>query len=122
MSLDVYLTFPDPDKECNHCGQKIPHATREVYEANITHNLNSMAGAAGIYEAIWRPEEIGITKAKQLIEPLRAGLEALRCDPVKFQEFNPKNGWGSYESLVRWVDCYLDACIENPEADVRASR
>ena len=41
-----------------------------VYSANITHNLTKMADEAGIYECLWRPEEIGITKAGQLIEPL----------------------------------------------------
>lgn len=57
---------------------------RHVYSANITHNLNTMAKEAGIYKHLWRPEEIGITKASQLIEPLVAGLNALIADPEKF--------------------------------------
>jgi len=44
------------------------------YEANVTHNLNKMAMEAGIYEYLWRPDEIGITKAGRLIEPLSKGL------------------------------------------------
>ena len=46
----------------------------EVYSRNITHNLNKMAEAAGIYTVLWRPDENGITKAHQCIEPLRTGL------------------------------------------------
>lgn len=94
----------------------------EVYSANITHNLNAMAEAAGIYQHLWRPEEIGITNAAQLIEPLERGLAALRADPAKFQAFNAKNGWGLYEHLVAFVEEYIAACRDNPDAEVRARR
>lgn len=93
-----------------------------VYNRNITHNLGKMAGAAGIYEHLWRPEEIGIERAKQLIEPLTAGLERLQADPETFKVHNPPNGWGDYAGLVRFVTEYLNACKEYPEAHVRASR
>lgn len=102
--------------------QEAEYETDEVYSANITHNLNTMAGEAGIYEHLWRPDEINITKAKELIEPLREGLHKLKSEPEKYKAFNPSNGWGSYEGLVRFVSNYLDACYENPEADVSVSR
>lgn len=94
----------------------------EVYWRNITHNLNKMAGAAGIYEACWRPEGIGVTHAKQLIPLLKAGLERLLADPEKFKAFNPKNGWGDYEGLVNFVRDYLARCEQYPEATVSVSR
>lgn len=93
-----------------------------VYQANITHNLGKMADAAGIYDAMWRPDEHGMTHARHLIEPLSAGLERLRADPAKFREHNPSNGWGDYDGLVRFTSEYLDACRQYPEATVRASR
>src|SRR5260221_6791232 len=43
---------------------------REVYWANITHNLGLMARECGLYEPLWRPVENGITHARQLVEPL----------------------------------------------------
>jgi hypothetical protein len=92
--------------------------TKEVYWANITHNLNRMADAAGIYEALWRPDEAGYAKAHQLIEPLTAGLERLRSQPATYRQYNPENGWGNYEGLVEFVEQYLAACIANPDADV----
>lgn len=107
MSLDVYLTAMRPT---------------EVYWANITHNLNRMADEAGIYEALWRPEEIGITKAGELIEPLSIGLEKLKADPEHYEQFNSPNGWGTYEHFVPFVEKYLEACKENPDADVNVSR
>lgn len=94
----------------------------EVYSANITHNLGKMASEAGIYQHLWRPEELGIHKAKDLIEPLTEGLTLLRSDPARFKAFNPENGWGNYEGLVEFVDKYLNACIEFPNADVRIWR
>lgn len=96
--------------------------TNEVYSGNITHNLNRMATEAGIYEHLWRPDEIAITKAKQLIDPLRVGLDILKSDPERFKKFNPENGWGSYEGLVQFVEDYLNACYEFPEAEVEVSR
>ena len=96
--------------------------SNEVYSANITHNLTRMADAAGIYEPLWMPDEIGITKAGQLIEPLERGIALLRSDPDRFKAYNPENGWGSYDGFVPWVERYLDACREYPDADVSVSR
>lgn len=93
-----------------------------VYEANITHNLNRMAEAAGIYKHLWRPDELGITKARELIEPLRAGLALMQSDPEMFKKLNPENGWGSYDVFVPWISRYLSACEGNPDADVSVSR
>ncbi len=94
----------------------------EVYSANITHNLGRMAGAAGLYDALWRPDEHGMSKARQLVEPLKAGLERLRADPAAFKTHNPSNGWGSYEDLVEFTAGLLSACEANPDAEVRVWR
>lgn len=96
--------------------------TEDVFHANITHNLGAMANAAGIYEAVWRPDEHGITKARQLIEPLRAGIAKMEAAPQKFEQFNAKNGWGLYVHFLPWLKRYLAACEESPDADVRVSR
>lgn len=109
MSLDVYLTRVQPS---------------EVFSANITHNLNKMATAVSerFYQAVWRPEEIGITVAGELIEPLTTGLEALKADPERFRAFDSPNGWGTYKDFVPWLEKYLAACKEYPDAAIRTSR
>lgn len=94
----------------------------EVYWANITHNLGRMADEAGIYQYLWRPDELGIKTAAELIEPLRAGLIRLESNQVHFEQFNPSNGWGSYDALVSFTRRYLAACEEYPEATVTVSR
>jgi len=93
-----------------------------LYHANITHNLNSMAEEAGIYGITWRPEENGIERAAQLIEPLADGIARMKSDPDRFRRFNPENGWGSYDAFIPWLESYLSACREHPDALVTASR
>ena len=93
-----------------------------VYSANITHNLGAMAQEAGIYYPLWRPEEVGITEADQLIAPLQAGLDTLHANPALFMLFNRPNGWGTLESLISFTQGYLDACIRWPHAKIRVSR
>ena len=148
MSLDVYLTTKNPiiksgtgvfvrengttiELTSEQVKEKFPNAeniseteseTNTVYSANITHNLNTMADAADLYKVLWRPDEINITKAQQLIEPLTKGLQELRSNPEKYEAFNPDNGWGDYNQLVNFVKNYLKACIDNPDADVNVWR
>jgi hypothetical protein len=94
----------------------------KTYSANITHNLNKMAEEAGIYQALWRPEEIGLYYASDLIEPLSVGLAKLVADPDHYKTFNSPNGWGMYEHFVPFVAKYLEACIANPDATIYVSR
>lgn len=95
---------------------------KEIYSANITHNLGKMAEAAGIYMHLWRPEEIGVTKAADLVVPLRDGLTKLEAEPGKFKAYDSPNGWGLYEHFVPFVRNYLEACENSPEANVSVSR
>ena len=107
MSLDVCLKTEDEGY---------------VFDANITHNLNKMASEAGLYKALWRPEEIEATKAEHITEILKAGLLELVCNADHYKTFNPENGWGSYEGLVEFVAKYINACTQYPNADIEVSR
>lgn len=107
MSLDVYLSTEEDGY---------------VFDYNITHNLNKMAEEANLYKALWRPEEIAATKAKHVIEILSNGLVELVCNEDYYKGFNPDNGWGSYEGLVKFVAKYLNACIKYPNASIEVSR
>lgn len=118
MSLDVYLVKKIPACEC--CGREAEE--QSLYDANITHNLGKMAEEAGIYKHLWRPEEIGITMAGQLIEPLSRGLELMKEEPEHFKKFDSPNGWGLYVHFVPWIEKYLEACKEHPDAEIEVSR
>lgn len=108
MSLDVYLTDPETDEE--------------LFTANITHNLGKMASAAGIYQIVWRPEEVGIMAAGQLIERLTVGIDLMATEREWFEGFNAPNDWGKYEHFLPWLQDYLKACRNYPFAKVRTSR
>lgn len=107
MSLDLRIWVP----------QEV-----DVCEMNITHNLNVMAERAGIYKHVWRPEEIGITEAGQLIEPLQKAIADMRANPAVYKAVEPTNGWGTYTNFVLWLERLLRVCQEYPEGRVEASR
>jgi hypothetical protein len=81
-----------------------------------------MAVEAGIYGVVWRPEENGITTAGQLIEPLRKAIADMKADPERFKKHNASNGWGTYGQFLPWLENYLRACEETPDAAVSVSR
>lgn len=111
MSLHVYLYYEvEPDKKSY------------VYDSNITHNLGEMADKVGIYYHLWRPEELNITQAKELIVALEVGLEDLKNRKEYYEQFNSPNGWGMYEHFVPFVEEYLNACKEYPNAKIHISR
>lgn len=107
MSLDVTL---------------VDQTGSELFSLNITHNLTAMADAAGIYECLWRPNENGITHARQIIGPLTTGLERLEADQRKFEAFDASNGWGRWKHFVAFCRDYLKACQAYPDALVEVSR
>jgi len=118
MSLDVYLY---EERKCPHCNE-ILNDKDLVFSNNITHNLNTMASEAGIYQHLWRPEELEIKYARDLIDPLTEGLKKMKDDPEYHKTFNSSNGWGMYKYFVPWVEDYLNACIEHPDALIEISR
>jgi hypothetical protein len=113
MSLDIDLMVVQPVS---------------VYEANITHNLGKMADAVvldngkTLYQVLWRPDDHGWKFARDISDMLDAGWNILLSDPERFKQFNPENGWGSYDGLVNFVYKYRNACWDNPDAELRVSR
>ena len=121
MSLDVSLMGADKEYECECCGNKYI-GSDELFTANITHNLGEMADKAGIYEALWRPEEINGLFASDISSELTEGLKRLKESPEYYKQFNAENGWGVYEHFVPFVEKYLEACLEYPDAKIEISR
>lgn len=123
MSLDITLSKPGSMEyhKCPHC-ERWSDESIDVFDINITHNLNIMADLAGIYEVIWRPDELGVVFADEILPELEAGLRNLKSNPNEYRELNPENGWGSYEVLVEVVTAYIQACKENPNAVIEVDR
>lgn len=113
MSLDISLKVD----ACEKCGRH-----ESVGNFNITHNLGRMANEAGIYEALWRPEEKGWKYAKDIVPILEKGLADLKANPEYFERFNAPNGWGMYEHFVPFVESVLETYKEYPEGQLEVSR
>ena len=113
MSLDVDLMVTKPTS---------------VYGGNITHNLGKMAGEVKLsndltlYDILWRPDEHGLKFAREISELLNEGWNILLSEPEHYKQWDPENGWGSYEGLVDFVYKYRNACWDNPDAELRISR
>jgi hypothetical protein len=120
MSLDVWLVRKKWTSYDNCV--TFTESEETVFECNITHNLGEMAKKAGIYLELWRPEEIGKTKANELIEILKKSLKELKRRPAFYQKFEPINKFGCYKDLVYFVENYLEACKKYPEAKIEISR
>ena len=114
MSLDILLRSP----KCCSCG----HSDILYEHLGVTHNLIDMAKEAEIYYIVWRPEESGIAFAAELINPIEKALCDMKKDPGRFKAHNPSNGWGSYDGFIKFLEKYLQACKEHPDAEVFASR
>ena len=116
--------FPgrEPVTVCTETEDGKQEVFQEVFSANITHNLAEMAGKAKIYKHLWRPEELEIKFACELIAPLWEGLQRLKDSPEEFKKFNPTNGWGTYEGLISFVERYWEACIRYSDALIDVSR
>lgn len=107
MSLDFYL---------------MKRVRTDVFNSNIPHNLTDMADKAGIYKCLWRPDENGFKKAKDIIPVLKEGIKKLEARPEYYKKFDSSNGWGTYEHFVPFVKEILKACEENPSAEIEVSR
>jgi hypothetical protein len=122
MSLDIYVYIQatdqhDPEDIEQHAkvdesGEKVPLV--EVYWANITHNLNQMASAAGIYQVLWRPGYEYTPITPEVCQQLEEGLAKLKADPEEYKKYNAPNGWGLYQHFVPFVEGVLEAVKSAP--------
>jgi len=109
MGLEFYLN-------CNIDGNVM-----EAFYNSISHNYVPMAKEANVYKALWHPGENGFKKAHSIVPALEKGLKKLKGDPDYFKQYNPTNGWGSYESLISFIEDVLNACLKYPNADIYTS-
>ena len=127
-----------PNAEIN----EFEYETEYVFEGNITHNLGKMASMAGIYEALWRPHRLkegynipendhdaehefeinSVTTASEILPIIESGFADMEARPEYYKQFNPENGWGNYDIFIRWIEIYINACREYPDAIVEVDR
>lgn len=93
-----------------------------MWSANMTHNLNKIAIEAGVYECLWRPDEIGVKYARDNISNLRFALGIFYSKYDELKKLNPSNGWGDIDRLIEVTQDFLKACMEYPNAIIECDR
>lgn len=122
---EVLTYFPDVNPD------DIEEKTYEdntYFHINLTHNLTTMADECKVignyiskkdgvivtlYDLLWHPEEnLGIvTPDMNYIEDVISCYRRLLKDADYFKKFNPENGWGTYEQLVKGTKEYINALM-----------
>lgn len=86
-----------------------------VYDGGHTYNCGPMFRACGAKPPMeWNGYEGGM-----LIPILIANLELFRAKRAELERLNPKNGWGSWSTVVEWQERILHACRRAPKAVVQ---
>lgn len=99
----------------------VNNAGNIVFNRSLTHNMLEMATHAGLYDAVWRPDNISATIALHLIEPLTMGLIELTVNKKIHETYTHPKG-GNIDMITKHVAMYLRACRENPTAKIVISR
>jgi len=94
----------------------------EVFHGHTTHNVVPMAKEAGAYHLLWRPDEVPITTAGQLTDPLLVARAVMQHDPARFAARNAPNGAGTVSDWTAFLHCVAEASTTWPAATVRATR
>ncbi len=108
MSLGVNL-----ENVCPHCG----HSETEEITDGITYNLMPMFRAAG-----WDHNDYDGWSGEEMLPIAKEVLAKLVADPDEFREFNPPNGWGTYEDAVWFFDALTSACERCPKYKLKFYR
>lgn len=88
----------------------------DVYEDNITYNLAPM-----YYKCIdinGGLKALNGMKCKDAVPVLNRAIDDLIENKEEYEKLNPKNGWGSYEGLLKSLKSLRIACLENPSGKV----
>jgi len=86
-----------------------PH---QVFDRSIMIESKTVASLAEIYDPIFCPEKLNISKASQLINPLTIALFKIKSDPDYYKPFY------AYEDFLSFLEEYLKACIKYPDANI----
>ena len=55
-------------------------------------------------------------------EVLICGIVYMIQNRTKLLEYNPENGWGSYDSFLDWLIDYKSVCENHPGCKIEVSR
>ena len=96
MSYSVYL-------------KHVKNARYGEFTANITSNLTSMFIALPSGDI----SEWNNKRAKELIEPIKKSIQALRSNPQAYRKYESPNGWGTVKGTIYFLEkCLLSFMLD----------
>lgn len=139
MSLDVTIEF----KESRKCNFFLEHPysysylsdkdKEEFHEedcwwGNITHDLGEIAshvpiGDTTLYYVCWRPEEIGVETAGEILPLLVKGIQYMVEHRKELLKYEFSKSRGAYNDFMKFLLNYKQACEDNdPECKIYTDR
>lgn len=120
---EVLTYFPDVNPDDI---EEKTYENNTYFHTNLTHNLTNMAdeckvignciskkegNTVTLYDLLWHPDEnLGIkTPNMDYMEDVMKCYRKLLKEDEFFKGFNPSNGWGTYEQLLRRTKEYIKA-------------
>lgn len=115
MSLDLY--FFDASSRDERREER-----RDVH-LNITHNCNKHAEALGIYQILWRSQEVagGVT-GRSLGKACALALIELLDNGDAYTQYDDPKGWGTTKDFTAFIGRVLQACAKYPNDKVVSDR
>ena len=124
MSLDITFYHVDPEyigrDDVPECDTWSKEGNIEDASLNVTHNLSRMAdnvvlsNNVTLYNVLWRGDEMSnpIKIGRDFTNYLMEALKVLSDNKEYLLQFNPENGWGDYDGLVRFTTwCLVNSII-----------
>lgn len=87
-----------------------------IFTHKVSMELLELACHSGLYDAVWRPDNIGATIAEHIIAPLTEGLIELTSNPQLYMLYAPSSDM--YRTFLKHISLYLKACMANPNAKI----
>lgn len=76
-----------------------------------------------LYDYVWRPEELyKEIYTNEMKNVLTKGICIMISKRKSLLRYEPENGWGSYDSFLKFLIEYKEACEDNPGYIIEASR
>jgi hypothetical protein len=126
---EVLKYFPDVNPDTI---EETSYEDDTYFHVNLTHNLTKMASNCKVigtcnydadsavitlYDLLWHPKENLkiITPNLDYLEDLVVCYKELLQNPDFYKQYNPENGWGTYEQLVKATKEYIKALTSTSE-------
>lgn len=120
------LSKEEAEKKFNKPVEEYTSTDSNLLHVNITHNLAKMANQCevdgiSLYMLLWHPDEVLINGEPSIsyCQNILILYIELKAHREKYEKFNPSNGWGSYDCLLKNLKKIAMCLINNDISDLK---